>query len=122
MKVIRYDRRPRQHVIYGPSASIAQKITPDNWQEVAILRCGQYVYIARGYRNWEEGKNWRYFVEVSPNHDLKSDFAELDDAIEYAHSLGEPGTKLPFERSSGTYVGVKFGNVREGIEIPLKRS
>ena len=58
MKVIHYDRAPRQHVIYGPSAPIVQKITPDNWQEVAIIRGGQYIYIAREYTNWEKGKNW----------------------------------------------------------------
>jgi len=52
---------------------------------------------------------------------LKSDFAVLENAIEYAYSLGEPGKKLPFERSSGTYVGLKFGNTREGVEIPLKK-
>ena len=68
-----------------------------------------------------QGKNWRYFFDVSPKDDLRSDFALLENAIEYAYSLGEPGKKLPFERSSGTYVGLKFGNTREGVEIPLKK-
>ena len=122
MPSIFYDKCPSQHAIYGPSAPIAHKITPDNWQEVAILRGGQYIYIVRGYWGGAEEKNWRYFVDVSPKHDLRSDFADLDDAIDYAHSLGESGNKLPFERSSGTYVGVKFGKLREGIEIPLKKS
>ena len=31
MKAIRYERMPRQRVIYGLSAPIALKITPDNW-------------------------------------------------------------------------------------------
>ena len=122
MKVSWYDKCPRQHAIYGPSAPIVKKITPENWQEVAIVRGGQYIYIARGYWGGAEEKNWRYFVDVSPKHDLRSDFAELEDAINYAHSLGESGNKLPFERSSGTYVGLKFGNVRQGVEIPLKKS
>ena len=121
MPNIFYDKCPNQHAIYGPSAPIAKTITPDNWQEVAILRGGQYVYIARGHWGGADEKNWRYFVDVSPKHDLRSDFAELEDAINYAHSLGEPGNKLPFERSSGAYVGVKFGNVRQGFEIPLKK-
>ena len=121
MPSIFYDKCPNQHAIYGPSAPIAKKITSDNWQEVAIVRGGQYVYIAHGYWGGAEEKNWRYFVDVSPKHDLRSDFTELEEAIDYAHSLGESGTKLPFERSSGTYVGVKFGNVRQGFEIPLKK-
>ena len=72
-----------------------------------------------------QGKNWRYFLDVSPDVSpkdvLRSDFAVLEHAIEYAYSLGEPGKKLPFERSSGTYVGLKFGNTREGVEIRLKK-
>ena len=121
MKVAWYDKCPSQHAIYGPSAPIAHKITTNNWEEVAILRGGQYIYIARGYWGGAEEKNWRYFVDVSPKHDLRSDFAELDDAIAYAHSLGEPDNKLPFRRSSGTYVGLKFGDERQGVEIPLKK-
>ena len=46
----------------------------------------------------------------------------LEDAIEYANSLGEKGKELPFKRSSGVYTGVKFGVVREGIEIPPKKA
>ena len=52
---------------------------------------------------------------------MKSGFAVFENAIEYAYSLGEPGKKLPFERSSRTYVRLKFGNTREGVEIPLKK-
>ena len=122
MKLIHYEKCPPQHVIYGPSAPIAPKLNPDNWQEVAILRAKQYVYIARGYRSGEEVEDWRYFVDVSPNYDLKADFEALDDAIEYANSLGEQGKELPFKRSSGVYAGVKFGEVREGVEIPPKKA
>ncbi len=118
MKGIHFEKFPPQHVIYGPSAPIAPKLTPENWQEVAILRAKQYVYIARGYRSGEEEENWRYFVDVSPNQDLKADFEELDDAIEYANSLGEKGKELPFKSSSGVYAGVKFGGIREGVPIP----
>jgi len=122
MKGIRFEKCPPQHVIYGPSAPIAVELTSENWQEFAIFRAKQYVYIARGYRSGEEEENWRYFVDVSPNQDLKADFEELDDAIEYANSLGEKGKELPFKRSSGAYAGVKHGTVREGVEIPLKKS
>ena len=117
MKGIHFEKCPPQHVIYGPSAPIAPKLTPENWQEFAIFRAKQYVYIARGYRSGEE-ENWRYLVDVSPNLDLKADFEGLDDAIEYANSLGEKGKELPFKRSSGVYAGVKFGEVREGVPIP----
>ena len=78
---------PREHLIYAPSAPIAKKIAPDNWQEVAILRGGQYIYIARGFKSTDEDNNWRYVVDVSPDHALSNDFAELEEAIEYAHSL-----------------------------------
>ena len=118
MKGIHFEKLPPQHVIYGPSAPIAPNLAPENWQEVAILRAKQYVYIARGYRSGEEVEDWRYFVDVSPNHDLKADFETLEDAIEYANSLGEKGKELPFKRSSGVYAGVKFGEVREGVPIP----
>ena len=122
MKVSWYDKCPSQHVIYGPSAPIAPKLTSENWQEFAIYRAKQYVYIARGYRSGEEVEERRYFVDVSPNLDLKADFEELDDAIEYANSLGEKGKELPFKRSSGVYAGVKFGEVREGVEILPKKA
>ena len=122
MKGIHYEKCPPQHVIYGPSAPIAVELTSDNWQEAAIFRAKQYVYIARGYRSGEEEENWRYFVDVSPNLDLKADFEELEDAIEYANSLGEKGKKLPFKRSSGVYASVKFGEVREGVEILPKKA
>ena len=118
MRITWYENFPRQHAIYGPSAPIAVELTSDNWQEVAIFRAKQYVYIARGYRSGEEEENWRYFVDVSPNLDLKADFEELEDAIEYANSLGEKGKELPFKRSSGVYAGVKIGEVREGVPIP----
>ena len=118
MKGIHYEKCQPQHVIYGPSAPIAVELTSDNWQEFAIFRAKQYVYIARGYRSGEEVEEWRYFVDVSPNLDLKADFEELEDAIEYANSLGEKGKELPFKRSSGVYAGVKFGEVREGVPIP----
>ena len=87
MKLIHYEKCPPQHAIYGPSAPIAPKLTPENWQEVAILRAKQYVYIARGYWSGGEVEDWRYFVDVSANHDLKADFEELEDAIEYANRL-----------------------------------
>ena len=119
MKGIHYEKCPPQHVIYGPSAPIAVELTSDNWQEFAIFRAKQYVYIARGYRSGEGEENWRYFVDVSPNLDLKADFEVLKDAIEYANSLGEKGKELPFKRSSGVYAGVKFGNIHEGIPIPF---
>ena len=122
MKLIHYYKCPPQHVIYGPSAPIAVELTSDNWQEAAIFRAKQYVYIARGYRSGEEEENWRYFVDVSPNLDLKADFEELEDAIEFANSLGEKGKELPFKRSSGVYAGVKFGEVREGVEILPKKT
>ena len=122
MKLIHYEKCPPQHAIYGPSAPIAPKLTPDNWQEVAILRAKQYVYIARGYWSGEEEENWRYFVDVSPDRELDADFEALEDAIEFANSLGEKGKELPFKRSSGVYAGVKFGEVREGVEIPLKKA
>ena len=118
MKGIHFEKFPPQHVIYGPSAPIAPNLSSENWQEVAIFRAKQYVYIARGYRRGEELEEWRYFVDVSPNLDLKADFEVLDDAIEYANSLGEKGKELPFKRSSGVYAGVKFGEVREGVPIP----
>jgi len=120
MKGIHYEKCPPQHVIYGPSAPIAPNLTPENWQEVAIFRAKQYVYIARGYRSGEEVEEWRYFVDVSSNLDLKADFEVLEDAIEYANSLGEQGKKLPFKRSSGAYAGVKFGSHREAIPVPVK--
>ena len=119
MRITWYENFPRQHAIYGPSAPIAVELTPDNWQEVAILRAKQYVYIARGYRSGEEEDNKRYFVDVSPNQDLKADFEALEDALEYANSLGEKDKELPFKRSSGVYAGVKFGNIQEGIPIPF---
>ena len=122
MKLIHYEKLPPQHVIYGPSAPIAVELTSENWQEVAIYRAKQYVYIARGYRSGEEVEEWRYFVDVSPNLDLKADFEVLDDAIEYANSLGETDKELPFKRSSGVYAGVKFGEVREGVEILPKKA
>ena len=123
MKGIHFEKFPPQHVIYGPSAPIAPKLTPENWQEVAILRAKQYVYIARGYwSGGEEEESWRYFVNVSPDRDLEADFEALEDAIEYANCLGEKGKELPFKRSSGVYAGVKIGEVREGVEIPLKKA
>ena len=122
MKGIRFEKCPPQHVIYGPSAPIAVELTSDNWQEFAIYRAKQYVYIARGYRSGEEVEEWRYFVDARPNLDLKADFEGLDDAIEYANSLGEKGKELPFKRSSGVYAGAKFGEVREGVEIPPKKA
>ena len=122
MKGIHYEKCPPQHVIYGPSAPIAVELISDNWQEFAIFRAKQYVYIARGYRSGEEVEEWRYFVDVSPNLDLKADFEELEDAIEYANSLGEKGKELPFKRSSGVYAGVKFGNHHDAIPVPLKEN
>ena len=120
MRITWYENFPPQHAIYGPSAPIAVELTSENWQEFAIFRAKQYVYIARGYRSGEEVEEWRYFVDVSPNLDLKADFEGLDDAIEYANSLGEEDKELPFKRSSGVYAGVKFGNHREAIPMPVK--
>ena len=120
MKGIRNEKCPPQHAIYGPSAPIALELTPDNWQEVAILRAKQYVYVARGYRTVEEEEHWRYFVNVSPDRELETDFEALEDALEYANTLGEKGKELPFKPSSGVYAGVKFGNHRQAIPVPAR--
>ena len=121
MKGIRFEKCPPQHVIYGPSAPIASKLTADNWQECAILRAKQYLYVASGRWLGTGDDSLCYRVNTSPNDDLSRDFARLDEAIDYANHLGKPDKELPFKPSSGTYVGVQFGNDRIGWEIPLKQ-
>jgi hypothetical protein len=120
MKCFHYEGHVPQQVLYGPSAPIASKLTADNWQECAILRAKQYLYIGAGRWGGTGDDSLRYRVNTSPNGDLSKDFARLEEAIDYANHLGKPDKKLPFKRSSGAYVGVRFGKHREGLSIPLK--
>ncbi len=62
----------------------------------------------------------RYRVDASPDNTLSKDFDSLDAALDYANNLGQADKAPPFKPSSGAYVGVKLGNHREGISIPLK--
>ena len=48
MKCFHYEKMPAQHAIYGPSAPITLDLTPDNWEQCAILRAKQYLYIGVG--------------------------------------------------------------------------
>ena len=121
MKTFHYEGHVPQQVLYGPSAPIASKLTADNWQECAILRAKQYLYIASGRWGGTGDDSLRYRVDTSPNGKLSKDFASLEEAIDYANHLGNPDKELPFKPSSGTYVGVQFGNDRIGWEIPLKQ-
>ena len=120
MKCFHYEGHVPQLVLYGPSAPIASKLTADNWQECAILRAKQYLYIASGRWGGTGDDSLRYRVNTSPNDDLSKDFASLEEAIDYANHLGKPDKELPFKPSSRTYVGVRFGQYREGLSIPLK--
>jgi len=120
MKTFHYKNIAPQHVMYGPSAPIASELTTDNWQNCAILRAKQYVYVGVGRWFGTADDSLRYRVDTSPNGDLSQDFASLEEAIDYANRLGKPDKELPFKRSSGTYVGVRFGKHREGLSIPLK--
>ena len=122
MKTFHYEGHVPQQVLYGPSAPIESKLTADNWQECAILRAKQYLYIGVGRWGGTGDDSLRYRVDTSPNSDLSKDFANLEEAIDYANHLGKPDKELPFKRSSGTYVGVRFGKHREGLSIPLKES
>ena len=121
MKTFHYKNIAPQHVMYGPSAAIASELTTDNWQNCAILRAKQYVYIGVGRWFATPDNSLRYRVDASPNGDLSQDFASLSEAIDYANHLGKPDKELPFKRSSGAYVGVKFGNHRIGCEVPFPR-
>ena len=121
MKIFHYKNIAPQHVMYGPSAPIESKLTADNWQECAILRAKQYLYIGAGRWGGTGDDSLRYRVATSPNGKLSKDFANLEEAIDYANRLGKPDKELPFKPSSGTYVGVQFGNERIGWQIPLKQ-
>ena len=120
MKCFHYEKMPAQHEIYGPSAPIAPKLDLKNWEQCAILRAKQYVYI--GVCRWggSDDESRRYRVSTSPDGSLSEDFASLEEALDYANHLGKEDKELPFEPSSGAYVGVRFGKHREGISIPLK--
>ena len=121
MKTFHYENIVPQDVMYGPSAPIASKLTVNNWREYAILRAKQYLYVASGrWLGTGDDSLW-YRVNTSPNDGLSKDFARLEEAIDYANQLGKPDKDLPFKPSSGTYVGVRFGNDRIGWEIPLKQ-
>jgi hypothetical protein len=122
MKTFHYEGHVPQQVLYGPSAPIESKLTADNWQECAILRAKQYLYIGVGRWGGTGDDSLRYRVDTSPNSDLSKDFASLEEAIDYANRLGKPDKELPFKPSSGTYVGVRFGQYREGLSIPLKEN
>ena len=121
MKCFHYEGHVPQLVLYGPSAPIASKLTADNWQECAILRAKQYLYIASGRWGGTGDDSLRYRVDTSPNGKLSKDFANLEEAIDYANRLGNPDKELPFKPSSGAYVGVQFGNKRIGWEVPLRK-
>jgi len=118
MKTFHYKNIAPQHVMYGPSAPIASELTTDNWQNCAILRAKQYVYVGVGRWFVTADDSLRYRVATSPNGKLSKDLANLEEAIDYANHLGKPDKELPFKPSSGTYVGVQFGNHRTGWEIP----
>ena len=120
MKCFHYEKIPVQHAIYGPSAPIAPKLTADNWQQVAILRAKQYVYIGIGrWGGADEAE--RYRVDVSPDHARSNDFATLEEAVDYANALGKPDKERPFKSTSNTYAGIKFGNIRQGVQIPINK-
>ena len=122
MKSFFYEGVVPQQMLYGPSAPIASKLTVNNWEECAIFRAKQYLYIGAGRWLGTGDDSLRYRVATSPNGKLSKDFANLEEAIDYANHLGKPDKELPFKRSSGAYVGVRFGKHREGLSIPLKES
>ena len=120
MAVFIHKKFPAQHAIYGGSAPIAPELNPDNWEQCAILRAKQYLYIGVGSWGRSDDESRRYRVDASPDNSLSKDFASLDAAIDYANNLGKEDKELPFKPSSGAYVGIGFGQHREGISIPLK--
>ena len=120
MAVFIYKKFPAQHAIYGGSAPVAPELNPDNWEQCAILRAKQYLYIGVGSWGRSDDESRRYRVDASPDNSLSKDFASLDAAIDYANNLGKEDKELPFKPSSGAYVGIGFGQHREGISIPLK--
>ncbi len=120
MAVFIHKKFPAQHAIYGGSAPVALELNPDNWETCAILRAKQYVYIGVGSWGGSDDDSRRYRVDASPDNSLSKDFASLDAALDYANNLGKEDKELPFKPSSGAYVGIGFGNHREGISIPLK--
>jgi hypothetical protein len=120
MAVFIHKKFPAQHAIYGGSAPIAPELNPDNWETCAILRAKQYLYIGVGSWGRSDDESRRYRVDASPDNSLSKDFASLDAAIDYANNLGKEDKELPFKPSSGAYVGIGFGQHREGISIPLK--
>ena len=120
MKCFHYEKMPAQHAIYGPSAPIALDLNPDNWETCAILRAKQYVYIGVGRWGGTDDDSRRYQVDTSPDNSLSKDFSSLDAAVDYANNLGKEDKEIPFKPSSGAYVGIAFGQHREGVSIPLK--
>ena len=120
MAVFIHKKFPAQHAIYGGSAPVAPELNPDNWEQYAILRAKQYLYIGVGSWGRSDDESRRYRVDASPDNSLSKDFASLDAAIDYANNLGKEDKELPFKPSSGAYVGIGFGQHREGISIPLK--
>jgi len=120
MKSFFYEGHVPQQVLYGPSAPIAPKLTVNNWQECAILRARQYLYIGAGRWSGTGDDSLLYRVDTSPNGKLSRDFPRLEEAIDYANHLGKSDKELPFKPSFGAYVGVRFGKHREGLSIPLK--
>ena len=120
MAVFIYKKFPAQHAIYGGSAPVAPELNPDNWEQCAILRAKQYLYIGVGSWGRSDDEARRYRVDASPDNSLSKDFASLDAALDYANNLGKEDKELPFKPSSGAYVGIGFGQHREGISIPLK--
>jgi len=120
MAVFIHKKFPAQHAIYGGSAPVAPELNPDNWEQCAILRAKQYLYIGVGSWGRSDDEARRYRVDASPDNSLSKDFASLDAALDYANNLGKEDKELPFKPSSGAYVGIGFGQHREGISIPLK--
>ena len=120
MAVFIHKKFPAQHAIYGGSAPVAPELNPDNWEQCAILRAKQYLYIGVGSWGRSDDESRRYRVDASPDNSLSKDFASLDAALDYANNLGKEDKELPFKPSSGAYVGIGFGQHREGIAIPLK--
>ena len=120
MAVFIHKKFPAQHAIYGGSAPVAPELNPDNWEQCAILRAKQYLYIGVGSWGRSDDESRRYRVDASPDNSLSKDFASLDAAIDYANNLGKEDKELPFKPSSAAYVGIGFGQHREGISIPLK--
>ena len=121
MKCFHYEGHVPQLVLYGPSAPIASKLTADNWQECAILRAKQYLYVASGRWLGTGDDSLRYRVNTSPNDGLSKDFASRDRALAYANALGSGEGQYPAERSSVTYMTLRRGPSRDAItrEAPI---